>query len=191
MNIGVLGGSFDPVHNAHLQMAETALKEFNIDKIVFVPAFVPPHKLILFASEKDRYNMLYNVVKNVSQYEIDTYEIDSQKTVYSYQMLDYIKSKYVADNIKMIIGADSFNNLSTWKNIEYISKEYGFIVYPRPNMKIDMNNPYYKYCDFSKNIMKDISSTTIRQKLKNKEDISQYVPKQVFEYIKKKNLYNE
>ncbi|MBR3628812.1 MAG: nicotinate (nicotinamide) nucleotide adenylyltransferase [Elusimicrobia bacterium] len=191
MKFGILGGSFDPVHNAHIQMAETALKEFNLDKIIFVPAFVPPHKSNLFASDKDRYNMLYNVIKNIDKYEIDTYEIDSKKTVYSYQMLDYFRSKYKLCDIKMIIGADSFNNLSTWKNIEYIVKEYGFIVFIRPGIKINTESPYYNYCAFSKYIMKNISSTTIRQKLKNKEDISQYVPKQVFEYIKKKNLYNE
>lgn len=191
MNFGILGGSFDPIHNAHLQIAKTALKEFNLDKIIFVPAFVPPHKSNLVASEKDRYNMLYSVIKDINEYYIDTYEIDSQKIIYSYQMLDYIKSKNIADNIKMIIGTDSFNNLYSWKNAEYIAKEYGFIVFPRPNIEIDINSLYFKYCLFSKYIMKNISSTIIRQKLKNKEDISQYVPKQVFEYIKEKNLYNE
>ena len=52
MNFGVLGGSFDPIHNAHLQMAKTALKEFNLDKIIFVPAYIPPHKSKLIASKK-------------------------------------------------------------------------------------------------------------------------------------------
>lgn len=191
MNFGILGGSFDPVHNAHLQMADTALKEFCLDKIVFIPAFIPPHKLKLIASEKDRYNMLFDVIKYNKQYEIDTYEIDSKKVIYSYQMLDYLKGKHSTDSIKMIIGADSFNNLSAWKNIEYIVKNFGFIVFSRPNIKIDINSPYYKCCLFSKYIMEDISSTTIRQKLKNEEEILQYVPKQVYEYIKKKNLYNE
>ena len=86
MNFGVLGGSFDPIHNAHLQMAKTALKEFNLDKIIFVPAYIPPHKSKLIASEKDRYDMLYEVTKDVGRYDIDTYEIDSKKVIYSYQM---------------------------------------------------------------------------------------------------------
>ena len=191
MKAGVLGGSFDPIHNAHLQMADMALKEFNLDKIIFVPAYIPPHKTKLIASEIDRYNMLSYVIKNFKQYEIDTCEIDSHKVIYSYQTLDYIKSKHNLNSLKMIIGADSFNKLSYWKKSEYIVKEYGFIVFPRPNIKIDINSPYYKYCFFSKHIMKDISSTMIRQKIKNKEDFSQHVPKQVVEYIKKKNLYNE
>lgn len=188
--LGILGGSFDPIHNAHIEMAETALKEFNLDKILFVPAYIPPHKQKLVASEKDRYNMLFDAVKNIEKYEIDTFEIDSKKVIYSYQMLDFIKSKYNTNSIKMIIGADSFNNLSTWKNSEYIAKEYGFIVFKRPNIKIDVNSLYYKYCLFSKHIMKDISSTYIRQKLKEKKDISKYVPGQVLEYIKENNLYN-
>ena len=104
MNIGVLGGSFDPIHNAHLKMAKTALEEFNLDKIVFVPAYIPPHKSKLIASEKDRYNMLFDAIKDTKKYEIDTYEIDSKKVIYSYQMLDYIKSKHTTDTVKMIIG---------------------------------------------------------------------------------------
>jgi nicotinate-nucleotide adenylyltransferase len=191
MKFGILGGSFDPIHNAHLQMAKTALKEFSLDKIIFVPAYIPPHKSKLIASEKDRYNMLSDAIKGNKQYEIDTYEIDSKKVVYSYQMLDYIKNKYNPDNLKMIIGADSFNKLYSWKNSEYIVKEYGFIVFPRPNINIDVQSPCYKYCLFSKKVMEEISSTVIRQKIKDKEDISQYVPQQVYEYIKKKNLYNE
>ena len=172
-------------------MAEVALKEFSLDKIIFVPAYIPPHKEKLIASETDRWNMLYNVIKDINQYEIDTYEIDSQNVVFSYQMLDYIKSKHILDNIKMIIGADSFNNLHLWKKNEYIAKNYGFIVFPRPNIEIDVNSPYYKYCFFSKYVMEDISSTYIRKYIKNKRDISKYVPKNVLEYIKKKNLYNE
>jgi nicotinate-nucleotide adenylyltransferase len=191
MNIGVLGGSFDPVHNAHLQMAETALKEFHFDKIIFVPAYVPPHKFKLVACETDRYNMLLSVIKDIEQYEIDTYEIDSKKSVFSCEMLDYLQSKHKNDNIKMLIGADSFNSIHLWKNTEYIVKKYGFVVFPRPNIKIDTESPYYKYCLFSKTVMKDISSTDIRNCLKNKKSILKYVPKQVFEYIKKKNLYNE
>ena len=191
MILGVLGGSFDPVHNAHLKMADTALKEFNIDKIIFVPAYVPPHKLKLIASEKDRYNMLLEVIKDNNKYEIDTFEIDSKKVIYSYQMLDYIKNKHNIDNIKMIIGSDSFNQLPGWKNIEYISKKYGFIVFPRPNINIDVQSPYCKYCCFSKHVMEDISSTSIRQCLKEKKDILQFVPKQVADYIKKKSLYND
>ena len=191
MLIGILGGSFDPVHNAHIKMAETALKEFKLDKIIFVPAFIPPHKKILVASEQDRYNMLFEVTKDIEQYEIDTYELDSKKSVYSYEMLDYIKSNHNSDDIKMIIGADSFNNLALWKNTDYIVKKYGFIVFPRPNIEINTNSPYYKDCLFSKYVMKNIASTDIRQKLKEKKDISKYVPKQVFDYIRGKNLYNE
>ena len=191
MILGVFGGSFDPIHNAHLKMADMALKEFELDKIIFVPAYIPPHKLKLIASEKDRYNMLVSAIKDNKQYEIDTYEIDSKKVIYSYQMLDYIKSKHEADNVKMIIGADSFNQLFSWKKIEYISKKYGFIVFPRPNINIDVQSPYYKNCCFSKNIMEDISSTNIRQCLKENKDILEYVPKQVAEYIKENNLYNE
>jgi len=191
MKVGVFGGSFDPVHNAHLHIAKTALEEFNLDKIIFVPAYIPPHKTRLIASDMDRYNMLSIAIKNFNQYEIDTYEIDSKKVIYSYQMLDYLQDKYKNSNIKMIIGSDSFNQLDTWKNTDYIIEKYGFIVIPRPNIDINISSKYYKYCLFSKIIMENISSTYIRQILKDNKDVSNYIQKEVYTYIQTKGLYND
>ena len=191
MKFGIFGGSFDPVHYAHLNMAKIVLEEFNLDKIIFVPAYTPPHKIKLVASGMDRYNMLSIAIKNFSQYEIETYEINSKKVIYSYKMLDYLQKKYKNSVIKMIIGADSFNQLHTWKRINYIVEKYGFIVIPRQNINIDVNSKYYKSCWFSKFIVEDISSTIVRQTLKEKKDILKYVPKEVYEYIKIKGLYND
>ncbi len=189
IKIGILGGSFDPVHNAHIQMAKCALEEFLLDKIIFIPAYRPPHKARITASAKDRYNMLKLALRNFPNFFIDTYEIDLHKEIFSYQMLDYCKQKYNNYNIKMIIGSDSFNQLDFWKNTEYICKNYGFYVLRRPNIDINKENPYYKYCEFSKSVMSDISSTEIRNKIKKEEDISSIVDKNVATYIKEKKLY--
>ena len=191
LKIAVLGGSFDPVHNAHIQMAQCAFDEFNIDKIIFVPAYKPPHKSDLIADSQDRYNMLVSVVKKNPKYLIDCYELDLKKEVYSYQMLDYLKNKYEKSSIKMLIGSDSFNNLGSWRNAEYICKNYGFYVIRRPNVIIDKNSAYYDYCLFSNKVMSEISSTMIREKVKNKQDISNLVPKEVENYIKQNKIYFE
>ncbi len=189
LKVAVLGGSFDPVHNAHLQMTRTAFEEFKLDKIIFVPAYKPPHKSCLVASDKDRYAMLCSAIKGFPDCVIDTYELDLKKEIYSYIMLDYLKNKYANCDIKMLVGADSFAQLNLWKNTEYICKKYGFYVIGRPGVEIDKNSIYYNCCVFSKKIMSDISSTMIRNMIKNKQDISCFVPKKVEEYIKQNKLY--
>ncbi len=186
---GILGGSFDPVHKAHISMAQTALKEFALDKVIFVPAYRPPHKMFLSSPPQDRYNMLSLAIKNFEKFFIDTYELDLKREVFSYQMLDYFKDKYKDTDIKMIIGSDSFNNLALWKNAEYICKNYGFYVIKRPNIEINKNSIYYKYCIFSESVMADISSTEIREKIKNGQDITALVLPETAEYIKEKKLY--
>lgn len=188
-HLAIFGGSFDPVHNAHIEMAKCSLKEFNLNKIVFVPAYKPPHKINLTASAEDRYNMLKLALKQYPEFDIDVYELSLRKEVFSYQMLDYFKEKYNNYTVKMIIGSDSFNQLSIWKEPEYICKNYGFYVLLRPNIEVNKLSPYYKYCEFSKTIISDISSTYIREKIKLKQDISCFVDKTVLTYIKEKKLY--
>lgn len=187
--LAILGGSFDPVHNAHIQMAKCAIEEFSLDKIVFMPAYKPPHKNRLSVSAEDRHNMLSLALQSYKNFVIDTYEIDSGKEVFSYQMLDYCKQKYNNYEIKMIIGSDSFNQLDSWKNIEYICKNYGFYVLQRPNIIINRESSYYNYCKFSKSVMPKISSTEIRDKIKFGQDISSVIDAKVLAYIKEKKLY--
>ncbi len=187
--LAILGGSFDPVHNAHIQMAIRAEQEFGLDKIIFVPAYKPPHKDKLSASAEDRYNMLGFALEKYPKFDIDMYELNLKREVFSYQMLDYFRIKYNNYDIKMIIGADSFNQLGAWRQAEYICKNYGFYVLQRPNIKINKTSPYYKYCKFSKSVMYDISSTEIRDMVKKGQDITDFVPEEIVDYIRKNKLY--
>ena len=187
--LAVLGGSFDPVHNAHVLMAKFAVKEFCLDKIIFVPAYKPPHKDNLSACAAARYDMLKLALEQYPEFDVDTYELNLKREVFSYQMLDYFKTKYNDCSIKMIIGSDSFNQLENWRKTEYICKNYGFYVLQRPDAGINEASPYYKYCEFSKAVMPPTSSTEVRKRIRNGEDISLFVDKKVAEYIKEKKLY--
>ena len=133
--------------------------------------------------------MLKLALQDFSEFLVDTYELDLKREVFSYQMLDYCKIKYNNYEVKMIIGSDSFNQLDSWRETEYICKNYGFYVLQRPGININKESPYYKYCKFSKVVMSDISSTEIRNKIKNCGDISHFIDKKVLDYIKEKNLY--
>lgn len=190
-NIGILGGSFDPIHCVHLEIANQSLNEFKLDFVIFIPAYLPPHKNKLEVSDKHRFEMLLLALENRKNFIIDDFEIKSKSVVYSYQTLDYLQKKYPNDTIKLIIGSDSFNQLDTWKKPDYIAEKYGFIVIKRPNVELDKKSNYYKYADISYFTAQDISSTMIRNMLKINQDVENKLPWKVLEYIKKYDLYKK
>ena len=189
--IGVLGGSFDPVHNAHLEIAKKAFDEFGLDLVIFVPAYLPPHKKKLEVSDEHRLNMISLCIESNPKFLLDKFEIESKKIIYSFQTLDYLQNKYSGNSIKLIIGSDTFNQLNTWKKPDYIAEKYGFLVMKRPNVIIDLSSKYCRFSLFSQILTEDISSTQIRKKIKNKEDVAGYIPKKVLNYIKDRNLYGK
>lgn len=186
----VFGGSFDPVHNAHADIANEALKIPGVKKIIFVPAYAPPHKTKQFADIDDRLAMLKLAVKKIKKAEISFFEVEKQETVYSYQTLDYFKSLYPDDEIMMIIGSDSLEELDTWKNVSYLTSNYSFIVAKRPGVIIDSSTKYLDKCVFIDVTMKNISSTDIRELVKRDiEEARPLLDKDVFEYIREHGLY--
>lgn len=188
-NLGVLGGSFDPVHNAHIAMAQQAMDEFDLDSVIFVPAYLPPHKEDLKVSAEDRTKMLYLGLENKRNFFVDKFEINSKRVIYAYQTLNYLQNEHPNDKIKLIIGSDSFNRLDTWKESEYIGMRYGFIVMRRPNDEISPQSIYFKYALVSKSVMENISSTCIRNMIKIRQNVDNKIPKKVLEYIENNDLY--
>lgn len=189
--IGVLGGSFDPIHNAHIEIAKKAVCEFGLDFVVFVPAYLPPHKQKLEVSDEHRLKMVSLAIENNPKFLLDEFEIKSKKIIYSFQTLDYLQEKYFRDNIKLIIGSDTFNQLNTWVNPDYIAEKYGFLVMKRPNIVIDLNSKYYRFSLFSQALTEDISSTQIRKMIKNNENVDGYISKNILNYIRDCNLYGK
>ena len=115
VTIGVFGGSFDPIHIEHIEIIKVAFNEFKIDKVIIVPAFNPPHKKFLNVSDKHRLNMINYAIENLKNVFVDTFEIDLKRIVYTYETLDFLNKKYPSENLKLIIGADSYNQLSREK----------------------------------------------------------------------------
>lgn len=188
-DIAIFGGSFDPVHNAHIETALLALKEFNLKSVIFVPAYLPPHKVKLQVSQTHRVNMLKLAIKNFDGLSIDLFEVNSKKVIYTYQTLDYLQ-KQTTDKIKLLVGSDSYEKLSTWKNIDYIAQKFGFLTLQRGDIKIDSKNKFYPFTTIGKTVVENISSTKVKQMLKEKDiNVIKYIPKDVFEYIRKNKLY--
>jgi nicotinate-nucleotide adenylyltransferase len=188
--IAVLGGSFDPIHKSHIQIARLALESFDLKKLFFVVAYAPPHKTKQYACVKDRVSMLKLVAENMQKAEVSFYEIRKRKIVYSYQTLDYFQSLYLSDEIYMVIGADSFLSLPTWKNIDYLAGRYKFIIAKRPGIKINEEAKYLDRCIFIDSEIEDISSTEIRKLIKEDyRKAAEFLDDRVYKYIVQNKLY--
>lgn len=134
MKIGVIGGTFNPIHYGHLFIASQAKECFKLDEVVFVPSSQPPHKgeLNLERSE-DRYRMIELAIKSNSDFSVSSVELDRGGKSYSVETVTEFQKKYGKDTeIYFVIGMDSFTELSTWKDIDGILKKCQFIVAPRP-----------------------------------------------------------
>ncbi len=188
--IAVFGGSFDPVHKAHIKMAKLAIDVFNLEKVIFVAAYTPPHKTRQFADIYDRIAMLKIAVSGMQKAEISFYEAEKQDVVYSYQTLDYFQGLYPENEILMIIGSDSLLDLPTWKKIDYLVSKYRFIIAKRPDVEIKPDTKYIERCLFMDTVMDDVSSTGIRKLLqKNDKKAADYLDENVYSYIKENGLY--
>lgn len=195
--VGIVGGTFNPIHLAHLYIAYEAKCQLNLDKIIFMPAGSPPHKRneeILEASF--RYNMVYEAIKNYEDFEISNYEISKEGYSYTYETLEKFKSD---DNeLYFITGADCLMDIEKWKNPEKIFNVSKLTVFNRPgysneNLRIQKDKIERKFntsIEFLDIINLEISSSMIRRRIKEGKRVDFFLPKEVLNFIKENNIYN-
>lgn len=186
--IGILGGSFNPLHIGHLAIAEVAQERMDLDHVIFVPCFEPPHKrLVHLAPAKDRLEMLRASIKNNPRFEVSAYEVKKGGRSYSVDTVKYFHEKY-GDKAKLffIIGGDSGAHLHTWKMIDEISKHVSFIVVNRPGHD-ECASEISHHSVVMPGI--DISSSYIRRRILQGKSIKYLVPEEVFRYIEKYKIY--
>ena len=185
MKIGLFGGAFNPIHNGHIQVAENAIKKAGLDKVIFIPTGNAPHKKETEISRKDRLNMLLLALEDRENMIVSDYELKKETVSYSADTAEYFKKLYPQDELFFIIGDDSYNQLDSWREPERITKVSTMLVFPRegafvekPAILIDMEKV-------------EISSSQIRDKIKFGKDFRNLLPKKVFDYIIKGNLYTD
>ena len=187
MKIAIYGGSFNPMHRGHEQIVEYILKNLDMDKIIIVPVGIPSHRENNLEQSNTRLKICRKIFKNNSKIEVSDIEIKSDGKSYTYDTLIKLIEVYGKNNeFFEIIGEDSLKNFKTWKNYKELLKICKLIVFRRnddEDKEIDkeflknsniiiLKNKYYNY-----------SSTEIREKVKNGEDISNLVNKRVEKII--------
>ncbi len=191
MRIGVFGGSFNPPHKMHEDIAHS-LKESNLlDKIIFVPTGSKYKYKNNLLPDQNRYDMVKLITDEYEYLDLSDYELKSE-VVYTCETLAYFKNKYPKDEIYFICGLDNLSYIDSWKNPEYILNNFKILVIKRDTD--DLESILKKLDKYKNNIIvtdvkeNPLSSTKIRENFTN-QDMSVYLNENVLKYIKDNDLY--
>jgi len=198
--VGILGGSFNPLHNGHLILAQDALEKFELDQVLFVPCYVPVHKdpndLLPF---DHRYAMLESVVETDLQFDLSPIERDRGGASYAIDTVTELQARQPGVEYSFIIGADSLCELHTWCRIYDMLQQCRILVMCRPGFccseslraSIQLNEPWPDRLleNLARAHEVEISSTDIRMRVAEGMRISYLVPPSVEMYIAEHNLY--
>ena len=192
MRIAIYGGSFNPMHIGHEKIVDYVLDNLNMDKIIIIPVGIPSHRENNLEQSDTRLKICKEIFKGNKKIEVSDIEIKSEGKSYTYDTLLKLMNIYGENNeFFEIIGEDSLKSLKTWKNYEELLKICKFIVFRRKddkNIQIDEEFLNNKNIIILENEYYDISSTEIRNMVKNNEDISAFVNKKVKKLIEKEYL---
>ena len=192
MRIAIYGGSFNPMHIGHEKIVDYVLDNLNMDKIIIIPVGIPSHRENNLEQSDTRLKICKEIFKGNKKIEVSDIEIKSEGKSYTYDTLLKLMDLYGENNeFFEIIGEDSLKSLKTWKNYEELLKICKFIVFRRKddkNIQIDKEFLNNKNIIILENEYYDMSSTEIRNMIKNNEDISAFVNKKVKKLIEKEYL---
>ena len=187
--LGFFGGTFDPPHNGHLEIAQAAIQKAKLDKLLFCPAHQAPLRTEPpFFSALDRLAMVQAICQNRSKMEPYDAEIKHGITRYSYETIEEVKSNFPGSDLFLILGDDQFSRLAEWKKVELLAKSVHFLVFARQSRhqnKPDMQHLDYSFMD---NALINLSSTDIRKHLHLNHLPESSIPPEVASYIRNHNL---
>ncbi len=199
LKIGICGGTFDPIHLGHLAVAELVRSEYNLDKVLFIPSGMPPHKnLENVTAPIHRLNMVKCAVSSNPFFEAVALEVERSGYTYTVDTLKELRGLYPeGTEFYYIIGADVVMDLLSWKNAPEVFKLTNFIAVMRPGFSNEAFNERLVFLrsKYEMNIssyqipLLDISSTFVRDRIKEKKSVKYIVDRDVEEYIIENHLY--
>lgn len=212
--IGILGGTFNPIHSGHLKAAGEVQEKFRLKKILFIPSYIPPHKeSVDIASPHDRLRMVKLALSPYSQFAASSVEIEAKGRSYSIYTLKKMKKKFPLAVIFFILGIDAFLEIDTWREYKKVLEQCYFIIVSRPGYRLEeasaaLPSEYrermvevrgkkeigvdllhsHKMFIFPMESL-DIASTEIRKRIRQGKSIQGLVPEAVKDYILENKLY--
>jgi nicotinate-nucleotide adenylyltransferase len=189
--VGLFFGSFNPIHNGHMIIANYMLEFTEINKIFFVVSPQNPFKKQEnLLEDYHRLAIVNEVIGDSYKYIASDIEFKMPRPSYTIDTLTYLKEKYPTKEFSLIMGSDNLKNFHKWKNAERILEEHKLYVYPRPGFDVD------KYKDNPNVIntvapLMEISSTFIRQSIKEEKDIRYFMPEKAWKYIREMHFYEK
>jgi nicotinate-nucleotide adenylyltransferase len=204
MRIAILGGTFDPIHNGHLAAAQSVAETFQVDELLFVPAFTPPHKVASgLTSPFHRFAMVALATISIERFRTSTIEVDALEKRYTVETLEAMKKSHPGAELLFIIGTDMFQEIESWRNYRRLFELAHLVIVNRPGFPFREDvvpfevlteqkavslggKPRVFYLPF---VQQPISSTEIRRDRKRGADVSRWVPPLVWSYIEKNKLY--
>jgi len=190
--IGIFGGTFNPIHHGHLINIELLINQVNLDQVLFIPAKIPVHKILADSvSSDDRLKMVELALAGSEKMLASGIEINRETASYTITTLEELKNFYPEDELFLIIGSDSFNELDTWKEYKKILSGYPIIVIQRPGdteLRDDLLSLAVRV-EQHMGSMIEISSSMIRDRIKNDLPVKYLTTDNVIEFIRIKGLY--
>jgi nicotinate-nucleotide adenylyltransferase len=186
--IGILGGTFNPIHNGHLAIAQMVAEDFLLDKVIFVPSHVPPHKAAKnLIPAYQRLAMVNLAVKGNSLFTVSDCEIKRSGKSYSIDTVKFLKDQYnPGAKFFFIIGSDMLAKLHTWKEISTLASLVTFIVVSRRGV---LNTRAKIKVLYANTIDLEVSSTALRTRLASGKSVKYLLPDNVIAYINKQKFY--
>lgn len=194
---GIFGGSFNPIHYGHLMICEYIKEEMGLDKVIFIPTGNPPHKELELSAE-DRYEMVRLAISPNPDFEISDIETTRVKKSYTVDTIRELKKIYKEEKLYFLIGLDSLFQLKTWMKIGDLSQEIEFVVALRPgyldkeevNKEIDfLRENFGTKINLIKTPLYEISSTDLRDRIREGKSLRYLIPKKVLDYIEESGFY--
>lgn len=203
MKIGIMGGTFDPIHNGHLTIAEYAYRLYCLDEVWFLPNGNPPHKHTpeILKNVQDRIKMTSLAIEDIPYFKLNTYETDKTAMSFSYQTIAYFSEKYPEHHFYFILGADSLFSIESWMHPELIIGKITILAAYRDDLDtpeemnrqiVYLNQKYHGDIHLLKAPLVPVSSHKIRQDVaEGAEKYTLPVPPKVADYIFNHKLYTQ
>jgi nicotinate-nucleotide adenylyltransferase len=189
MKIGILGGTFNPVHLGHMILAQSALEILRLDKIIFVPANIQPLKSSRWVPRGiDRLKMLRLALRGAKKFSISDLEIKRGGKSYTVETLDIMRRKFKGKSAELffLAGSDAISDLGRWKNFDKIKKLAKFVVAARPGFCVKLIHKGIKFINIPQI---DISSSDVRKRINTGKGVEYLLDKKVLAFINRKGLY--